>query len=178
MGTSGQNAGPTSHEQFHLVRGTKLDTIEHFPYMLQLMACLEAVHSGVRWGVHLECLHEPGIVNKLDHIMVGFVCAGWCAEAFRLLKEGEKTRAVSRTMLGGNKDQEALWDRIFAKPPDQVISKVHRIRDKYFGHFDQKIMKKFVDWQDKNGAQELFFVGTPPGNPLDCRFWKTRGRSS
>lgn len=157
-------------QEFRLAKDTQLKRIPDLPYMLQLMACMEAMHSALRWGVHLECVHEPGMVNKLDHIMVGFVCAGWSAEAFRLLKDGEKKGAVSRTMLRGKKDQEALWDRIVGKNPDQVISKVHRIRDKYFGHFDPHVMQKFVDWEDKNGGQEPFFVGNPPGNPLDCRF--------
>jgi uncharacterized protein (DUF433 family) len=156
--------------EFRLAKGTRLNDLPNLDYMLQLMACLEAMHSAHRWGIYLDCADVQAVTEKNDRIVVWFVWAGWCAEAFRLLKQGERSGTLTCSMLGTKSDQVALWNRIIARNTDEIISKVHRIRDKYFGHFDPEVMKKFVLWQDSHGAPDPFFVGESQGKPLDCRF--------
>ena len=156
--------------EFRVAKGTRLNDLPNLDYILQLMACLKAMHSAHRWGIYLDCADAQAVTEKHDRIVVWFVWAGWCAEAFRLLKQGDKSGTLTCSMLGTKSDHVTLWNRIIARDPDDIVSKVHRIRDKYFGHFDPEVMKKFVLWQDSHGAPDPFFVGESQGRPLDCRF--------
>lgn len=174
MTSHGGNSPDDGYVRFRLVNGTVPSSIPNLDYMLQLMACLEAIHSALRLGTFLDNAQELAPPHEPDRVTVWFVCAGWCAEAFRLLKVGERNGTICRTMLHGTTEQQALWDRIIAKNGDGVIGKIHRIRDKYFGHFDREVIRKFLAYQDTRGAREPFFVGTKDGRAMDCRFmWPT-----
>jgi len=163
---------PVSQLRMRLPEGVNLEEIPNLSYMLQLMACLEAINSALRWLGHTEKDTSPAA--KLDKFLVWNVGAGWCSEAFRLLRQGKTENLIAFSVLDGQKQLLALWDRITAVKPDALISKIHRIRDKHFGHFDAEVMTKFIAWQSKIGATEPFFLGDETGHPLVCRFlWPT-----
>lgn len=163
MTSPSPSSAPGGYARIRFASGTDLRAIPDLPYMVQLMACLEAMRSALRWGIHLESAHELAPPHEPDRITVWFVCAGWCAEAFRLLQQAETEGTIFRTMLEGKTEQEALWDRIIAKNRNGIIGKIHRIRDKYFGHFDREVISNFVTYQDTHGAQEPFLIGTENG---------------
>jgi hypothetical protein len=153
-------------------KGTDLKKVPHLAYMLQLMGCLEAIHSALRWLGHVE--NETSFAKKLDKLVALSAGAAWCAEAFKLLRNGKAKGAVFAESLGGQAQLLSLWDRITAEKPDELISKIYRIRDKHFAHFDAEVMDRFIALQDRIGATESYLVLEEFGNPLESRFlWPT-----
>jgi|CXWL01.1.fsa_nt_gi uncharacterized protein (DUF433 family) len=163
------NAQPIQVE-FRFAKGTQLNCIRNLRYMLQLMACLEAINSAIRWGVYVENDLVGGIVRDLDKFMVWFVGVGWCHEAFELLRARQAKEALDRSMLNGQHDLLNFWDRVVSEPPDQLITKIKDIRNKYFGHFDSTVVGKFIDWQARLEVSEPFFAGDGTGHPIRSRF--------
>lgn len=156
--------------ELRLAEGTQVNGIPKLRYMLQLMACLEALNSAIRWGVYVERDPVGGMVRNLDKIMVVFVATGWCHEAFELLRHREAKGAIDRSMLAGRNDLLVLWDRIVADPPDPLVLRVKDIRNKYFGHFDATVMGRFIDWQAQHGVPDPFFLSDEIGQVSRCRF--------
>jgi uncharacterized protein (DUF433 family) len=154
--------------EFRLAKGTCLQSIPNLNFMLQLMACLESVKSALRWLQQTE--DENSVVRELDHVTARFAGIGWCFEAFELLREGNRKGIINRTMLGNQEALLALLDRIAAKKSDDIITRVRDIRNKYFGHFDLKVMQKFIAFQQKIGAPEPFFLRDAEGTALGSRF--------
>lgn len=170
--SSSANQPAVKQLRMRLPPGIKLSQLPNLSYMLQLMACLEAINSALRWLGHTE--KETSAAGKLDKFMVWNVGAGWCAEAFRYLQDGKTRNVINRSDLAGQEQLLALWDRITAVKKDELISKIHRIRDKHFGHFDPEVMANFIAQQSKIGATEPFFLLHESAHPLMCRFlWPT-----
>lgn len=148
-------------------KGTQVKIIPHLSFVLQLMACLEANHSAIRWLGYVET--ESDLVKTLDKFMVWNAGLGWCYEAFKLLRTGQANGMIDRAVFKDPKQLE-LWDRITARKEDPLVSHLRDIRNKHFGHFDGHVMEQFIADQDRSGAREPFFVGDVEGKPLESRY--------
>ncbi len=158
--------------RIRLPSGSRVLEIPNLASMMQLMACLEAINSALRWLEYAE--GETAPVRQLDKFMIWNAGAGWCAESFRVLKRLNAEKLIDPSVLSSKPQQWALWQRVTTEKPDAFISRMYRIRDKHFGHFDRDVMQKFVDWQDTVGGREPFFVGDETGKSLCCRWlWPT-----
>src|SRR3990172_6754061 len=93
-------------------KGTQVKSIPNLSFVMQLMACLEANHSALRWLEYVES--ECDLVKTLDNFMIWNAGLGWCYEAFKLLRTGKDKGIIDRTVFKKPK-QVAFWDRITAR---------------------------------------------------------------
>ncbi len=154
--------------QFRVVDGRKLSAIAHFPFMMQLMASLESIRASLRWLEFID--GEDSTVRARDRFTILITGAGWSAEAFHLLKKGSKRHLVERSMIEDDEKLAALWDRVMSDPQDELLRSVHRIRDKYFVHWDRRVMEEFIKLQAKEVPTEPFMESDAGGKFLNTRY--------
>lgn len=168
MTTNVETEPQKERERFRLAPGTDLRAIEHFPYMLQLMASLESIRGSLRWLEHVK--NADSSFLRSDIFIVVVTGAGWCAETFRLLKQGIRDRVISKSMVGSDDKLRALWERVSSSSPDELVRKVHRIRDQYFGHWDSEVFKSFIEWQSSKSETEPLIESDARGKFLHTRY--------
>lgn len=153
--------------QLRVSDAQQLPAIEHFPFMMQLMASLESIRASLRWLEFLD--GEDSTVRWRDRFTAVIAGAGWSAEAFRLLKKGAEECVIERRMIKTNEELVTLWDRVMSHPQDDLLRKVHRIRDKYFVHWDAEVMENFIQLQTTEAQ-----IGPLIETDADWKFLNTR----
>lgn len=156
--------------EFRFPVDAELNALPHFPLVMQLMAYFEALNSAVRWAILISNEPSRTIVDDLDQFVAVFAGASWTHEAFQFLRKDKTRKVFTRSMLIERADTLAFYDRILADPPDRMIKAVEDLRNKYFGHFDPRVLTKFVNWQDQNRKPTAFCVGDNSGNASGCRY--------
>jgi hypothetical protein len=132
------------------------------------MAGVEALRASLRWFEHVQ--KEESSVRRKDDWVVVISGAGSCSEVLRLVNEGIEKRVLRREMLGGDEKLAKLWDDLSAENPSEIIRRVHRIRDKYFSHWDRKVIEHFVKLQTKEQETEPFIESDADGKFLNTRY--------
>jgi uncharacterized protein (DUF433 family) len=156
------------YEKFRLPYATPFEGTPSASYTLQLMASLEALRASLRWFQHT--IGEPSKVKRRDIVIAVIAGAGWCAETYRLLRLGIKAGIINRSMIETSFEDAALWDRVTCDEPDGLILKIRRIRNKYFAHWDRKVLKRFIAWQATQKETDSFYETDAGGRLLNSRY--------
>lgn len=164
--TESENTG--IHKRFRLAKGTDVNSISDFPYMLQLMASLESIRASLRWLKHVD--NSNSVTWKSDIMIVVISGAGWCAEGFRRIKEGVANNIINKSMIQADDKLADIWDRITAPDPDELVRKLHRVRDKYFAHWDEEVLKNFITRQAGESDTQPFYETDKNGAVLNSRY--------
>lgn len=154
--------------QFRLKKKSLVSKKAELPFMLQLMASLEGVRASIRWYDFAS--KEKSGVRRRDEIMAVIAGAGWCAEAFRLLKAGVGKGVLSKGLVSGNSEVAATWELILSDTPSPLIKKMHRIRDMYFAHSELEVMTNFIEQQAGADETEVFLESDENGKFLNTRY--------
>ncbi|MGD2110157.1 MAG: hypothetical protein PVI86_12305, partial [Phycisphaerae bacterium] len=132
-------------ESYKVKDHTKLGEIAELPYTLQLMMGVDAVRASIGWLAKIP--KTDSACDRADLAIAMITAMGWCGEAFRLLGKGRKKGHISGEMLEGNAALIALWNDLFTEQRPPLIRKFHRVRDKYFGHWDVEVARDFIGLQ-------------------------------
>lgn len=159
--------------KYYLEENVELDSIPSLPYMLRLMMAADAIRSAIRWT---NLLHKDPDSSTFDtDLLMSFIAtAGRCGEAARLLKEGAKNHVIEREMLDASQSElMQTWDDCVGDDPSEMLKKFHRVRDKYFAHWDrwdEKVVRSFISQAEPVDRHEAFIEYSGDGKFLDTTF--------
>jgi len=135
-------------------------------FLLRLMMARDAMASGLRWFTFV--FDEMGPEEHRDRHWALISAAGRAAEAIRLLKRAMRGGVVTRQLLevelrgpgysgeDPRKGRSALqvWDEITDNDPPRHVRVIHRIRDRFFAHWDDKCEAIVPFLRTENGLEE------------------------
>ena len=157
-------------KKYHLHESVELDSIKSLPYILRLMMAADALRSAVRWTIALHKDSESSTFST-DLLMSLVAAAGWCGEATRLLKKGAKSRIVEEEMLDtGQSELTQTWDECIGDRPSEMLKIIHRVRDKYFAHWDEQVARSFLAQADPVDRREALIEYSGEGKFLETTF--------
>ena len=155
-------------QRFSIKNPERLRDIQWFPNAVQLMMSLEAIRASMRW---MSGIPRDGSVSAdADRIAAMSAGMGWSAEAFRLICNGVRDDWLKREMLGDRNSLLALWDDVTGKTKSPLLRKFHRVRGKFFGHWDIELAKSFVEKQVQGRHSEPFIESDGQGKFLSTRY--------
>ena len=155
-------------ERFKLKDDVDLRKIKKLPHLLRLMMSIDAQRAASRWLEQLTS-QEPSPTNKADLFASTIVAAGWASETIRQIKEGDKGGFFTRQMLQNDHELERLYDDVLASNGPAIVRKIHRVRDKYFAHWDIDIAKSFIEWL-ASAKEDVAFIESEGGKFLTTRY--------
>ena len=155
-------------QRFSIKNPERLRDIQWFPNAVQLMMSLEAIRASMRWLSGIP--RNSSVSSGADQVAAISAGMGWSAEAFRQIRDGAVAGWLKREMLGDNNSIQELWDDVTGKNPSLMLRKFHRVRDKYFGHWDIELAKSFVEKQVQGRHSEPFIESDGQGKFLSTRY--------
>lgn len=118
-------------------RQAPLDT-PRMKYLLRLMMLVDAMRSTYAWVSHV--FERTTETTERDRLWALVVSVGQAGEAIRVIKDGSQIGYVSRSMLESAAEKQELllrtWDDCMSPKNPQLVRAIHRIRDRYFAHWD------------------------------------------
>lgn len=161
--TSDRDAGQSERFRLHVPGECNAPLI----YMMQLMAALESVRAGMRWLVKTQ--EDSSDFQRRDILMATIAGCGWCCEAHKHLKSGADEGLIDASMLDGNSEVRDLWDQIAGTgSTSPILSKIKRLRDKCFAHWDLEVFQNFERRLSQNADDPA--METVDGRMLNSRF--------
>ncbi len=136
-------------------------------YLLRLSMGIEALQFAVRW---LEGLKTQETTEYADWTMAAVVTAGWAGEAIRWVKKGITKEYIRPDALAAyGDDLIEFFDEARSDKAGRVISRLHYVRDKCFGHWDKQVAQRCFDKTGKAGKRSPMVELCEPGRVREFR---------
>jgi len=146
--------------------GAKVPDTSSVRFLVRLMMAKDAMASGLRWFQFV--FEDTGPDTHRDRHWALISAAGRAGETIRFLKtamrEGLITKQLLEVELKGpcyskedpRKAQSSLqtWGEIMGNAPPRHVRIIHRIRDNFFAHWDDKCKAISTFLHAENGLEE------------------------
>jgi len=137
-------------------------------FAIQLMMSRNAVVAALRWhGI----LVEHGSENPIEGIACVVTISGLCGETIRCLRDGMRRQLLLRRMVDHDAELAETWDAISPGPPPKPVDLLLTARDNCFGHFDERVAKRFLKVVESAPARFSFVQTSSEEDPTYKNSW-------
>lgn len=133
--------------------------------LVHLMMAFDALRTGYRWMRAAHADARP--IARSDLLLSLIVCAGWTWETRTLLMKGKDKGELPLSLLS-DEPHRRFFVEITARQPSIKLRRIKKIRDRSFGHFDDRLARSFLDRPDDEIPP--FLETTGDGKLLETRY--------